>query len=112
VLHTMRMADVVFRPATTADVADITVQLSFLPGMARRGAWRMQVETVRVAASHRGQGLGRQMLQWCIEVARDRGCALVQLTRDARRADAQRFYRSLGFVDCHIGFKLALERPP
>jgi GNAT superfamily N-acetyltransferase len=162
VLHTMRMTDLVFRPATAADVADIvalivddqlgaerdiasvpvgeeyvaafraidadpnqllivavagqevvgTAQLTFLPGLARRGAWRMQIEAVRVAASRRGQGLGREMLQWCIQVARDRGCALVQLTSDARRTDAQRFYGSLGFVDSHIGFKLALERPP
>lgn len=86
-----------------------TTQLSFLPGLARHGAWRMQIEAVRVASDHRGRGIGRRMMQWCVDVARDRGCGLVQLTSDASRADAHRFYRSLGFVDSHVGFKLRLE---
>ena len=35
-----------------------TLQLSFLPGLARRGALRAQIEAVRVAESTRGSGLG------------------------------------------------------
>lgn len=86
-----------------------TAQLSFLPGLARHGAWRMQIEAVRVASSQRGRGIGRRMMQWCVDVGRERGCALVQLTSDASRADAHCFYRSLGFVDSHVGFKLPLD---
>jgi GNAT superfamily N-acetyltransferase len=85
-----------------------TAQLSFLPGLARSGAWRMQIEAVRVVASDRGQGIGRAMMRWCLQLARDRGCALAQLTSDASRDGAHRFYRSLGFVDSHVGFKLRL----
>ena len=86
-----------------------TAQLSFLPGLARRGAWRMQIEAVRVASSHRGRGIGRAFMQWCIEQARQRGCTLVQLTSDASRVEAHRFYAALGFTDSHVGFKLKLE---
>ena len=85
-----------------------TLQLSFLPGLARRGAWRAQIEAVRVSAACRGHGLGEQMLNWAIAEARRRGCALVQLTSDKQRADAHRFYTRLGFVASHEGFKLAL----
>jgi GNAT superfamily N-acetyltransferase len=85
-----------------------TMQLSFLPGLARRGALRAQIEAVRVAESTRGSGLGAAMLEWAIEEARQRGCALVQLTSDKARADAHRFYRRLGFVASHEGMKLAL----
>jgi len=35
-----------------------TMQLSFIPGLARRGALRAQIKAVRVAASHRSRGLG------------------------------------------------------
>lgn len=86
-----------------------TTQLSFLPGLARHGAWRMQIEAVRVASDHRGRGIGRRLMQWCIDVGRERGCTLAQLTSDASRTDAHRFYRSLGFVDSHVGFKLLLD---
>jgi ribosomal protein S18 acetylase RimI-like enzyme len=86
-----------------------TMQLSFLPGLARRGALRAQIEAVRVAASTRGSGLGAAMMRWAIEEARRRGCALVQLTSDKSRGDAHRFYERLGFVASHEGLKLKLR---
>jgi GNAT superfamily N-acetyltransferase len=85
-----------------------TFQLSFLPGLARRGALRAQIEAVRVAQSERGSGLGAAMMDWALDEARRRGCALVQLTTDKTRADAHRFYARLGFVASHEGMKLAL----
>jgi GNAT superfamily N-acetyltransferase len=85
-----------------------TLQLSFLPGLARRGALRAQIEAVRVADTARGGGLGGAMIGWAIEEARRRGCALVQLTTDKSRTDAHRFYQRLGFVASHEGMKLAL----
>jgi len=85
-----------------------TMQLTMLPGLARGGATRMQVEAVRVAASARGHGLGSAMMRWAIEEARSRGAALVQLTSDARREEAHRFYGRLGFSPSHVGFKLFL----
>jgi GNAT superfamily N-acetyltransferase len=87
-----------------------TMQLSFLPGLSRGGAMRGQVEAVRVAASHRGRRLGEQMIRWAVEESGRRGCALVQLTTDKRRADAHRFYERLGFTASHEGFKLSLGR--
>jgi GNAT superfamily N-acetyltransferase len=85
-----------------------TMQLSFLPGLARRGALRTQIEAVRVADGSRGSGLGAGMISWAIDEARRRGCALVQLTTDKSRLDAHRFYQRLGFVASHEGMKLAL----
>jgi GNAT superfamily N-acetyltransferase len=86
-----------------------TFQLSFLPGLARRGALRAQIEAVRVAAAWRGSGLGSAMISWAIEEARRRDCALVQLSTDKSRGDAHRFYAKLGFVASHEGMKLALR---
>jgi GNAT superfamily N-acetyltransferase len=85
-----------------------TFQLSFLPGLARRGALRAQIEAVRVAESQRGTGLGAAMMHWAIDEARRRGCALVQLTSDKARTEAHRFYARLGFVASHEGMKLRL----
>lgn len=85
-----------------------TLQLSFIPGIARRGAWRGQIEAVRIAASHRGSGLGQRLFEWAMDACRARGCQLVQLTTDKGRPDAHRFYEKLGFVASHEGYKLAL----
>ncbi|NUT41408.1 MAG: GNAT family N-acetyltransferase [Thermoactinospora sp.] len=85
-----------------------TMQLTYLAGLSRLGAERCQIEAVRVAASRRGKGLGRKMIQWGIDRARARGCAVVQLTSDKSRTDAHRFYASLGFTASHEGYKLPL----
>lgn len=85
-----------------------TMQLSFLPGLARRGALRAQIEAVRVREDYRNHGLGAAMFLWAIGEARRRGCALVQLTTDKSRVDAHRFYERLGFTDSHEGRKLKL----
>jgi GNAT superfamily N-acetyltransferase len=86
-----------------------TMQLTFIAGLSRGGALRMQVEAVRVAASHRSRGLGAAMMTWAVEHARGRGCAVVQLTTDKSRVDAHRFYDRLGFVPSHVGYKLTLR---
>ena len=85
-----------------------TLQLSVLPGLSRHGMPRAQIEGVRVASGHRGQGLGRAMIEWAIGQARQHGGGLVQLTSDKRRHDAVRFYESLGFTASHEGLKLSL----
>ena len=87
-------------------------QLTIIPGLGSGAVTRGQIEAVRVASGQRGEGLGRWFMRELIEAARRRGCGLVQLTSDTRRADAHRFYESLGFTASHVGFKLALDRAP
>jgi len=96
--------------AVDADEVVAVLQLSFLPNLTYRGSWRAQIEGVRVVASQRGKGLGRRMMQAAIEQARERGCAMVQLTTDTARPAALAFYEGLGFVASHHGMKLHLER--
>jgi GNAT superfamily N-acetyltransferase len=85
-----------------------TFQLTFIPGLSRKGSLRGQVEGVRVHSGQRGSGLGGTLMKWAIDESRRRGCVLVQLTSDMSRVDAHRFYERLGFVASHQGFKLAL----
>lgn len=82
------------------------LQLTRIPGLARRGATRLLVEAVRVRADRRSAGVGGALLGWVTDVAAPAlGAGLVQLTSDAARTDAHRFYERLGFVGSHVGFK-------
>jgi len=85
-----------------------TLQISYLAGLSLQGAWRGQIEAVRVAADRRGERLGQRLLEWAIGQCRERGCRVVQLTTNKSRADAHRFYERLGFKASHIGYKLNL----
>ncbi|MER7589077.1 GNAT family N-acetyltransferase [Micromonospora sp. NPDC127501] len=84
------------------------LQITYIPGLGRHGSERSLIESVRVRSDRRGQGLGRDLMTWAVDQARQRGCALVQLTTDKTREDAHRFYLGLGFVASHEGMKLAL----
>ena len=82
-----------------------TMQLTVIPGLARVGASRLQIEAVRVRADQRSRGIGGAMIRWAMDAAPEFGARLVQLTSDAARADAHRFYERLGFTASHVGFK-------
>lgn len=85
-----------------------TMQISITPGLSRKGMSRMQIEGVRVSSAARSGGIGKQLIQWAIDYARERGCGLVELTTDKSRTDAHRFYDRLGFEQSHLGYKLKL----
>jgi GNAT superfamily N-acetyltransferase len=85
------------------------LQLSFIPGLSRRGATRANIEAVRVDSAQRSRGIGRWLIAQAIDEARRRGCKMAQLTSDKRRTQAHAFYGRLGFAASHEGFKLALE---
>lgn len=98
-------------PGTTLFVAEADgrivacYQLVLISGLSLSGTRRAEIEGVRVAADRRGQGLGAQLIADAEARARAAGCGLIQLTTNAVREDAARFYRRLGFTPSHIGFK-------
>lgn len=87
------------------------LQITWIPYLTYQGAWRCQIEGVRVHRDYRGRGLGHRLIEYAIERAKGRQCAIVQLTSDKNREDALRFYHQLGFTPSHEGFKLRLDYP-
>lgn len=83
-------------------------QLTLISGLSLTAARRAQVEGVRVAADLRGRGIGAALMADAEARARADGCQLIQLTTNATRTDAHRFYARLGFTPSHIGFKKPL----
>lgn len=88
-----------------------TFQLTSIPGMARRGSRRLLVEAVRVRSDLRSAGIGSALMRWVTDHAAPAlGAVMVQLTSDAARTDAHRFYERLGYIGSHTGFKYHLPR--
>jgi len=104
-------ADPRHRLVVVEDEGDVvgTLQLSFLPHLVLQGGERAHIEAVRVRWDRRGTRVGEALVQWAIEEARQRGCRLAQLTTNASRGDARRFYERLGFEGTHVGMKLPLD---
>ncbi len=87
-----------------------TYQITWIPYLSRAGSERALIEAVRVASDLRGQGIGRQMMEHALSLARERGCLLAQLTTDVQRPEARRFYERLGFESTHHGMKINLRQ--
>lgn len=85
-----------------------TMQLMFTSGLARQGARRLTMESIRIDSALRNRGLGEVFFNWAFQVGRWRGATLAQLTTDKSRTQAHRFYEKLGFVATHEGMKLPL----
>ncbi len=85
-----------------------TCQLTIIPNLTFTGATRGQIEGVRVASSQRGEGTGKDLIAFAIELAKSKGCTIMQLTTNKSRRDALRFYEGLGFEASHEGMKLYL----
>ena len=83
-----------------------TLQLSFIPYLTYQGGIRAQIEAVRIHEKYRGQGMGKTLFEWAIARAKERGAHLLQLTTDRKRPEAIAFYKSLNFIDSHLGMKL------
>ena len=86
-----------------------TLQITFTPSISFQGGKRATVESVRVDAKYRGRGIGKELMLWAIERAKKENCVAMQLTTNAERADAHRFYENLGFKGSHLGMKLYLR---
>lgn len=83
-----------------------TLQLSFIQYLTYRGGIRAQIEAVRIRKNQRGKGIGKRMIEWAINRARERKAHLLQLTTDKKRPGAIKFYEDLGFKATHEGMKL------
>lgn len=95
--------------ACVRDAVVGTLQLTFTPSLSYRGSWRATIESVRTDSALRGRGIGAALMRHAIEMARARGCILVQLSTHNSRPDARRFYERLGFAATHTGMKLSLK---
>jgi GNAT superfamily N-acetyltransferase len=86
-----------------------TAQVSWQRRLMYAGGLICQIESVRVSSRRRGRGIGTRLIESIIADARMRGCARAELTSNAKRRAARRFYERLGFAASHIGMKRYLD---
>lgn len=86
-----------------------TFKTTLLSVMSGRGATSLLVQTVHVRPDLRGNGIGHQMMRFCVRQAESAGAASVQLSTNRLRVDAHRFYERLGFRQTHFGYRLAVK---
>jgi GNAT superfamily N-acetyltransferase len=85
-----------------------TAQVTWIRRLTYVGGEMGIVESFRFRSDLRRRGLGEQLMRHLLGLARDRGAVRVELTTNAVREEARRFYERLGFVASHVGMKYYL----
>ncbi len=89
-----------------------TFALLIMDNLAHLGAPSAVVEDVCVDARHQRNGIGRAMMEFAMKTATERGCYKLTLSSNIARASAHDFYRSLGFEQHGLSFRVSLAPAP
>jgi GNAT superfamily N-acetyltransferase len=85
-----------------------TFALLVMDNLAHMGASSAIVEDVCVDHRRRGRGIGRALLCFAMDFARERGCYKLVLSSNVAREGAHAFYRALGFEQHGVSFHVRL----
>jgi ribosomal protein S18 acetylase RimI-like enzyme len=85
-----------------------SLEIMIVPNLSHKGLPWALVENVIVDEALRRTGVGRQLMQYAINQAKNAGCYRISLSSNNSRTIAHKFYESLGFKGSSIGFRLYL----
>ncbi|MCL2323069.1 MAG: GNAT family N-acetyltransferase [Oscillospiraceae bacterium] len=74
-----------------------TFALAIMDNLAHMGSKSGLIEDVVVSQLLRGQGIGKEMMNFAIGLCKEKSCYKVCLSSNLKRKDAHRFYENIGF---------------
>lgn len=85
-----------------------TFALLVMENMAHMGTPSAVVEDVGVLPGLQGKGIGKKMMEYALNYAKEKGCYKMSLSSNLRREQAHQFYESLGFKKHGFSFLMEL----
>lgn len=61
-----------------------------------------------VLPGYRSKGIGRALVEYAADYAKEKNCAVIELRSNAKRIRAHSFYEQLGFVKTHVSLMMKL----
>ena len=86
-----------------------TFSLAIMDNLAHLGAKSGLIEDVVVDERHRGQGIGKAMMHYAMDLCRKNSCYKACLSSNLKRESAHHFYESLGFQKHGFSFQMKLD---
>jgi GNAT superfamily N-acetyltransferase len=87
-----------------------TFAVLIMDNLAHRGEPSSIVEDVVIRTDLQGMGIGTGMMNFAMEISREKGCYKMVLSSHLRRENAHRFYETLGFKKHGYSFVVDLKR--
>ena len=95
-----------FLVAEKDDFVSGTLFLQIIPNLSHNARPWAILENMVVDSRYRRQGIGRLLIEYALNFCREANCCRVQLLSNKKRKEAHQFYRSLGFEDSALGFRM------
>ena len=83
------------------------VSLMFLPRL-NRDTIEMYIPELVVHKQYQNQGIGKQIIDSCIELGKKKKCHRIRLESGNQRKDSHNFYKHLGFEQSSLSFTMNL----
>jgi GNAT superfamily N-acetyltransferase len=74
------------------------ISIHFIPQLALKGDFA-RISYFAVDSEIRSKGIGRELEEYCVSLAKDRKCDRIEVHCHSRRVDAHRFYYRQGFIE-------------
>ena len=84
------------------------ISIHYIPQLALKGDFAI-ISYLSVDNSVRSNGIGREIEEYCTQLAMERNCDRIQVHCNIRREQAHRFYERQGFVESRKYFSKKLK---
>lgn len=85
-----------------------TFAILIMENMAHQGTPSAVIEDVGVLPAVQGKGIGKLMMKYALNYAKEKGCYKMSLSSNHKREKAHQFYESLGFQKHGFSFLMNL----
>ena len=86
-----------------------TVYLQIVPSLVHNGRPWGILEHMVVDKKYQRQGLGRKLIEAAVKICREANCYKVGLSSSKFRKEAHEFYRTMGFEESALSFRMYLD---
>lgn len=86
-----------------------TFALAIMDNIAHMGSKSGLIEDVVVSQKYQGKGIGTQMMNYAIELCKEKSCYKVCLSSNLKRNNAHKFYEGIGFKKHGYSFLMEIE---
>ena len=83
------------------------VSIILLPRL-NRTKLELYVPEIIVTENHRGIGIGKSLIDSCIEIAKKEKCFRIRLESGNQRKDAHKFYKKIGFEQSALSYTMSI----
>jgi ribosomal protein S18 acetylase RimI-like enzyme len=84
------------------------VSMMFLPRL-NRTKLELYIPELVVSKDNRGLGVGKSLMESCVNMAKKRKCFRIRLESGNQRKDAHKFYKKIGFEQSALSYTMTIE---